>query len=119
MKTKSLISVYPFSIPGKFHSGTRQFFCQQVPILNVSEYECEIRNQRIKFNVYIEQRQRPKKTRMHSSRMRTAHSLPYGGRSLSGGVSVQGGSLSGGGGLCQGDLTPVKFRWRAIKNSFP
>ena len=26
-----LISVYPFSIPGKFHHGTRQFFCQQVP----------------------------------------------------------------------------------------
>ena len=26
---KSLIS--PFSISGKFHPGTRQFFCQQVP----------------------------------------------------------------------------------------
>ena len=31
VKTKSLISVYPFSIPGKFHPGTRPFFCQQVP----------------------------------------------------------------------------------------
>ena len=30
VKTKSLIYVYPFSIPGKFHPGTRQFFCQQV-----------------------------------------------------------------------------------------
>ena len=28
---KSIISVYPFSIPGKFHPGTRQFFRQQVP----------------------------------------------------------------------------------------
>ena len=47
-------------------------------------------------------------TRMHSSRMRTAHSLPYGGVSVWGvsvwGVSVRG-SLSGGlcpGGLCLG-----------------
>ena len=31
VKMKSLISVYPFSIPGKFYHGTRQFFCQQVP----------------------------------------------------------------------------------------
>ena len=31
VKKKSLISVYPFSIPGKFHPGTRQFFSQQVP----------------------------------------------------------------------------------------
>ena len=31
VKTKSLIYVYPFSIPGKFHPGTRQFFWQQVP----------------------------------------------------------------------------------------
>ena len=30
---KSLISVYHFSIPGKFHLGTRQFFCQQVLLL--------------------------------------------------------------------------------------
>ena len=31
VEIKSLISVYPFSIPGKFHLGTPQFFCQQVP----------------------------------------------------------------------------------------
>ena len=30
VKMKSLISVHPFSIPGKFHPGTCQFFCQQV-----------------------------------------------------------------------------------------
>ena len=34
VKTKSLIYVYPFSIPDKFHPGTRQFFCQQVPSLS-------------------------------------------------------------------------------------
>ena len=36
---------------------------------------------------------------MHSSRMRTAHSLPYSGRG--GGISVQGGCLSRGG-VCPG-----------------
>ena len=41
-------------------------------------------------------------TRIHSSRMRTARSLPYGGVSVQGGGSLSGGPLSRDGGLCPG-----------------